>query len=321
MPRDAPLRCVILDDYQGVATVYADWSRLPEVSLSVVREHLATEDEVVARLQGATIVVVMRERTPLTTALLARLPDLRLVVTTGMRNASIDLEACRRRGITVCGTGSHKAPPAELTWALVLGLARAIVPEATAFRAGGPWQTTVGVDLAGSTLGLLGLGSIGSRVAAVARAFEMDVAAWSPHLTRERAEQAGARLVTRDELFAGSDIVSVHLVLSEATRGIVGPAQLAAMRRTAFLVNTSRAGLVDTAALLESLRAGHIAGAGLDVFDEEPAPLDDELRSLPNVLATPHLGYVTEGNYRTYFTEAVEDIVAWLAGRPVRVIG
>lgn len=314
------MRCVILDDYQGVATAYADWSRLPELSLTVVREHLGTEDQVVSRLDGATIVVVMRERTPLTAEVISRLPDLRLVVTTGMRNASIDLEACRRGGITVCGTASRKTPPVELTWALVLGLARAIVPEATAFRTGGPWQSTVGADLAGSTLGLLGLGSIGAKVAAVARAFEMDVVAWSPHLTLERAEAAGARLVTRDQLFAGADIVSLHLVLAETTRGIVGPAQLAAMRRTAFLVNTSRAGLVDTAALLESLRSGQIAGAGLDVFDQEPAPLDDELRSLPNVLATPHLGYVTEGNYRTYFSEAVEDIAAWLAGSPVRVI-
>jgi len=314
------VRCVILDDYQGVATSYADWSVLPGVSVTNIRDHLATDDAVAASLAGAEVVVVMRERTPLTRALLSRLPDLRLVVTTGMRNASIDLEACRERGITVCGTGSRSTPPVELTWALVLGLLRGIVPEATAFRAGGPWQSTVGVDLAGSTLGLVGLGKIGTRVAAVARAFEMDVLAWSPHLTEERAAAAGARLVPKDQLFADSDVVSLHLVLAEATRGIVGAAELDAMRPAAYLVNTSRAGLVDTAALLDALRSGRIAGAGLDVYDVEPVPLEDDLRALPNVLATPHLGYVTEGNYRTYFTEAVEDIAAWLAGEPVRVL-
>jgi phosphoglycerate dehydrogenase-like enzyme len=314
------MRCVILDDYQGVATSYGDWSMLTDLSVSAVREHLADDEDVAAAVGDAEVVVVMRERTPLTAELIARLPGLRLVVTTGMRNASIDLAACRERGITVCGTASRSTPPVELTWALVLGLARGLVPEATAFRTGGPWQSTVGSDLAGATLGLLGLGKIGTRVAAVARAFGMDVAAWSPHLTPDRASAADARLVSKEELFAGSDVVSLHLVLAAATRGIVGAAELGAMRRSAYLVNTSRAGLVDTPALVDALRSGRIAGAGLDVYDVEPVPPDHELRSLPNVLATPHLGYVTEGNYRTYFTEAVEDVAAWLAGDPVRVL-
>jgi phosphoglycerate dehydrogenase-like enzyme len=237
-----------------------------------------------------------------------------------MRNASIDLDACRELGITVCGTASSSTPPVELTWALILALTRHVVPESLALRTGDPWQSTIGTDLAGSTLGLLGLGKIGTRVAAVGRAFGMDVAAWSPHLTAERAEAGGARLVDRATLFAGSDVVSIHLVLSDATRGIVGGDELAAMRASAYLVNTSRAGLVDSAALLRALDANALAGAGLDVFDVEPLPADDPLRHHPRVLATPHLGYVTRGNYRTYFTEAVEDVAAWLAGDPVRLL-
>ena len=312
------MRCVILDDYQGVALSYADWSVLDGVEVSALREHLDGEDRVVAAVGDAEVLVVMRERTPLTRALLERLPGLRLVVTSGMRNASIDLAACRERGVTVCGTASASTPPVELTWALVLGLARHLVPEATAFSAGGPWQATVGRDLAGATLGLVGLGKIGTRVAAVGAAFGMDVAAWSPHLTPERAVAGGARLVDKRTLFAASDIVSLHLVLSDATRGIAGREELAAMRPSSYLVNTSRAGLVDTDALVEALRTGRIAGAGLDVHDAEPLPADHPLRGLPNVLGTPHLGYVSEGNYRRYFSEAVEDVAAWLAGRPVR---
>ncbi len=314
------MRCVILDDYQDVATSYADWSVLPDVTVEALRDHLA-DDALVDALAGTEIVVAMRERTPFTAELLDRLPDLRLLVTTGMRNASIDLEACREHGVMVCGTGSVSGHTAELTWALILGLLRGIVPEATSLRTGGPWQSTVGLDLAGSTLGLVGLGKIGTRMATVARAFEMDVAAWSPHLDEERAAAAGARLVSKAELFAGSDVVSLHMVLADSTRGIVGVGELASMRPTAYLVNTSRAGLVDGPALVDALRTGGIAGAGLDVHDVEPLPLDDELRTLPNVLATPHLGYVTQGNYRTYFTDAVEDVAAWLAGDPVRILG
>ena len=313
------MRCVILDDYQGVATSYADWSVLPGVEVTAQREHLAGE-ALVEALAGAEIAVLMRERTPLTRSLLDRLPALRLVVTTGMRNAAIDLDACRDHGVMVCGTASSSTPPVELTWALILGLVRRLVPEAVAFRDAGPWQSTVGGDLAGTTLGVLGLGRIGTRVAAVGQAFGMDVAAWSPHLTERRAAEAGVRPVSRHDLFAHSDVVSLHLVLSDATRGVVGAAELAAMRPTSYLVNTSRAGLVDTDALVDALSAGRIAGAGLDVHDEEPLPADHPLRRLPTVLGTPHVGFVTAGNYRRYFTEAVEDVAAWLAGAPVRVL-
>ncbi|WP_193608792.1 D-2-hydroxyacid dehydrogenase family protein [Nocardioides lijunqiniae] len=314
------MRAVILDDYQQVALSYADWSVLEGVEVSSVGEHLAGE-ELVRALEGAAVVVVMRERTPLTRELLERLPELRLVVTSGMRNASIDLEACRERGVAVCGTASSSAPPVELTWALILGLVRHLGPESASFRDGGPWQRSVGVDLAGATLGVVGLGKIGSRVAEIGRAFGMEVLGWSPHLTDERADEAGVRRAgSLVELMAAADVVTLHLVLSESTRGLVGAAELAAMRPAARLVNTSRAGLVDTGALVDALRAGRIAGAGLDVFDEEPVPLDHPLRSLPTVLATPHLGYVSAGNYRRYFTEAVEDVAAWRAGEPVRLL-
>lgn len=314
------LRCVVLDDYQGVALSSADWSGLDGVSVETVSEHIADADALVELLAGAQIVVAMRERTPFPERVLSRLEDLELLVTTGMRNASIDLPAAEEIGIVVCGTASSSAPPAELTWALILGLARHLVPEATALRAGDPrWQLTVGTDLHGATLGLLGLGKIGRQVAAVGHAFGMDVLAWSPHLTAERAEAVGARAAaSKLGLFAESDVLSLHLVLADATRGIVGAPELAEMKPSAYLINTSRAGLVDTAALVEALTTGRIAGAGLDVFDVEPLPADDPLRALPNLLATPHLGYVSEANYRRFFTDAVEDIAAWQAGSPVR---
>jgi phosphoglycerate dehydrogenase-like enzyme len=316
------VKCVVLDDYQDVSRRYADWSVLPEVAVEVRHEHLADEDAVATALAGAEVVVVMRERTPLTRTLLERLPDLRLVVTSGMRNASIDLAAAAERGVVVCGTASRSTPPVELTWSLILGLVRHLVPESTALRTGGPWQSTVGLDLAGATLGVVGLGKIGSRVARVAHAFDMDVLAWSPNLTDERADEHGARRAgSLTELMGAADVVTLHLVLSDRNRGLVGAGELAAMRPSAYLVNTSRAGLVDTDALVAALESGRIAGAGLDVYDAEPLPADHPLRRLPNVLGTPHLGYVTEGNYRTYFTEAVEDVRAWLAGAPVRVLG
>jgi phosphoglycerate dehydrogenase-like enzyme len=315
------VKCVVLDDYQDVAKQFADWSSLHEVDVVSVRRHLADADEVVRTLRGASVVVVMRERTPLTEGILARLPELELVVTTGLRNAAIDLAACRGRGITVCGTASRSAPPAELTWALVLGLLRGVSQEAAAMREGGPWQSTVGRDLAGSTFGVIGLGKIGTRVAKVAQAFDMDVLAWSPHLTEERADAAGVRLAaSKRDLMYDSDVVSLHLQLSWATRGIIDAGDIGAMRKDAYFVNTARAALVDNDALVAALQQGRIAGAGLDVFDEEPLPPDHPLRTLPNVLALPHLGYVTAANYRAYYTEAVQDIEAWLAGEPMRVI-
>lgn len=317
------LRCAVLDDYQGVALASADWGPLADrVDVRVLREHLTDRDALAAALAECEIVVVMRERTPMDAELLDRLPRLRLLVTSGMRNASIDLAAAARLGITVCGTSSSPEPPAELTWALILGLARHVATEARAVREGGPWQSTVGADLAGRTLGLVGLGRIGAQVARVGLAFGMNVLAWSPHLTEERAAEHGVRLAAgKRELMAGGDFVSLHMVLSDRTRGLIGEDELRAMRPHAYLVNTSRAGLVDGGALLSALREGRIAGAGLDVFDTEPLAPDDPLRTLPNVLALPHLGYVTERNYARFYGGAVEDIEAYLAGAPVRVLG
>ncbi|MGW1513887.1 D-2-hydroxyacid dehydrogenase family protein [Streptomyces sp. NPDC002394] len=317
------LRCAVLDDYQGVALTSADWSPLADrVDVRVLREHLTDRAALVAAVEDCEVLVVMRERTPVDAELLARLPRLRLLITSGMRNASIDLAACAARGVTVCGTASSSEPPTELTWALLLGLARHVPAEARAVREGGPWQSTVGSDLAGRTLGLVGLGKIGAKVARIGLAFGMDVAAWSPNLTEQRAAEHGARLAKdRLDLFSTSDFVSLHLVLSDRTRGLVGEPELRAMRPSSYLLNTSRAGLVDSDALLRALREGWIAGAGLDVYETEPLPADDPLRTLPNVLALPHLGYVTEANYGRYFGEAVENIEAFLAGSPVRELG
>jgi phosphoglycerate dehydrogenase-like enzyme len=312
--------CAVLDDYQGAALVSADWSVLaPDVEVTVLREHLADEDAVAAALAGVEIVVVMRERTPMTASLLARLPALRLLVTSGMRNAAIDREATVERGVVVCGTRSNSEPTAELTWALILGLARHLPEENAALRSGGPWQSTVGTDLYGATLGLLGLGRIGALVARVGLAFGMDVVAWSENLTAARADEVGVRLApSKEALLRESDVVSVHLVLGDRTRGLLGAPELALMRSSALLVNTSRAAIIDRAALVTALRDGRIAGAGLDVFEVEPLPADDELRALPTVLATPHLGYVTQRNYAGFFAEAVEDIAGFLAGAPIR---
>lgn len=316
------LRCAVLDDYQDAARRFGDWDRLGDaVELTVFTDHVADEAELVRRLAPFDAVVVMRERTPLPASLLAQLPRLRLIVTSGARNASIDLAAAREHGVVVSGTASRSDPPAELTWALILGLARHLVPEAAAMRTGGPWQHTVGTDLHGATLGVLGLGRIGSRVARVGAAFGMDVVAWSQNLTAERAEAGGARLApSKESLLAESDVVSIHLVLSERTRGLLGAPELARMKPGALLVNTSRAAIVDEEALLAALRSHRIAGAGLDVFGEEPLPAGHPFRDLPNVLATPHLGYVSEHNYSGYFTQAVEDVEAFLEGAPVRTL-
>jgi phosphoglycerate dehydrogenase-like enzyme len=315
------LCCAVLDDYQQVALASADWRALSDaLDVRVLHRH-AGEDELVSLISDCEIVVLMRERTPFTRSLIARLPALKLIVTSGMRNAAIDLEAARERGVTVCGTASRAEPPAELTWALILALARHVTQEAAAFRANGPWQSTIGVDLQGRTLGVLGLGNIGSRVARVGAAFGMRVLAWSENLTPDRARAAGAELVpSKRDLLEQSDVVSIHLVLSARTRGLLAADDLRRMKPTAYLVNTSRAPIVDRDALVRALRDGWIAGAGLDVFEEEPPAADDPLRSLPNVLATPHLGYVSRENYRTYYGEAVEDIAAFLNGMPIRTL-
>ncbi|MEU5541698.1 D-2-hydroxyacid dehydrogenase family protein [Streptomyces sioyaensis] len=316
-------RCAVLDDYQDIARSMADWSVLAgDVDVRTLQRPFGSEDEVVAAIGDCEIVVAMRERTPFPASLLARLPRLRLLITSGMRNAAIDLEAAARHGVTVCGTASNTEPPVELTWALILGLARNLVTESTAMRADGPWQSTLGADLHGRTLGLLGLGKIGTRVARIGQAFGMNVTAWSRNLTAERAAEAGVRLAaSKEELLEAGDFVSVHLVLSDRTRGLLGADELRRMRPTAHLVNTSRAAIVDQPALLRALRENWIAGAGLDVFDQEPLPAGHPLRTLPNVLALPHLGYVTRRNYEGYFQQAVEDITAFLAGSPIRELG
>jgi phosphoglycerate dehydrogenase-like enzyme len=317
------LRCAVLDDFQNVATTVADWSPVQDrVEVVPFTEHFASEDELASALADFDIAVTLRERVPFPASLLDRLPRLRLLVASGMRNSVIDHAAAERNGVTVCGTRSSSTPPVELTWALLLGLARGIVTENNALRDGGPWQSTVGADLHGRRLGLLGLGKIGSRVAQVGLAFGMEVTAWSENLTEERAEEAGVHLASsKEELLRRSDFVSVHLVLGDRTRGLLGTAELALLKPTAYLVNTSRAAIVDQDALLAALHEGRIAGAGLDVFDVEPLPAGHPLRSAPRLLATPHLGYVTRSNYRTYYGQAVEDIEAYLAGDPVRRLG
>lgn len=312
--------CLILDDYQNAALGFADWGRLSDrVAVSTIGEYIADREALVGRIAEAEILVIMRERTPFPADLLARLPRLKLLITSGMRNAAIDVAAARERGITVCGTDSSPTPPVELTWALIHGLARHLPTETANLRSGGPWQSTVGIDLAGATLGVMGLGKIGERVAQVGRAFGMEVLAWSRNLTAARAEEAGVALApSKEVLCEAADVLSLHLVLSDRTRGIVGQAELERMKPGAFLINTSRAGLVDQGALVRALEEGRLAGAGLDVFDTEPLPADSPFRRLPNVLATPHLGYVSQANYRRYFTQAVEDIEAWLGGAPIR---
>jgi phosphoglycerate dehydrogenase-like enzyme len=316
------LRCAVLDDYQRVALTSADWSVLTDrVDVRVHDRRVDDESTLAALLGGCEIVVLMRERTAFPRSLIARLPKLKLIVTTGMRNAAIDIDAAREHGIIVCGTASRAQPPAELTWALILALARKVAQEAGSFRANGPWQSTVGVDLHGRTLGVLGLGNIGRRVARVGAAFEMRVLAWSENLTADGARAAGAELASsKQNLLEQSDFVSIHLVLSARTRGLLGAPDLRHMKPTAYLVNTSRAPIVEREALIQALQEQWIAGAGLDVFEKEPPPADDPLRSLPNVLATPHLGYVSRDNYTTYYGEAVEDIAAFLGGAPIRVL-
>ncbi|PKT69272.1 hydroxyacid dehydrogenase [Streptomyces populi] len=316
-------RCAVLDDFQNVASRYADWSTLRDrVEVVSFTEHFATEDELAAALADFDFVVTLRERVPFPASLLNRLPRLKLLIASGMRNSVIDHAAAKAGGVTVCGTQSSSTPPLELTWALLLGLARGIVQESSALRNGGPWQSTVGADLDGRTLGLLGLGRIGSRVAQVGLAFGMKVTAWSQNLTRERANEFGVELASsKEELLSSSDFVSVHLALGDRTRGLLGAAELALLKPTAFLINTSRAAIVDQDALLAALHEGRIAGAGIDVFDVEPLPADHPMRTAPRLLATPHLGYVSRANYERYYGQAVENIQAYLDGAPVRVLG
>lgn len=314
------VRVAVLDDYQNVALKMADWSGLPAgTDVQVFSDHLDDIEAVAERLREFEVVVAMRERTPFQRDLLEKLPRLELLVTTGNQNAAIDVEAARELGAIVSGTGSLGFGTSELTWALILALARQITREDRAIREGG-WQVALGQGLRGATLGILGLGNLGTQVARIGAAFGMEIIAWSQNLTAERAQEAGAELVEFEELLERSDVVTIHLKLSERTRGLVGADELAAMKESAYIINTSRGPIIDEDALVEALETGAIAGAGLDTFDREPLPLDHALRSLPNTVLTPHVGYVIEDGYRVYYEHAVEDVAAFLAGSPIRVI-
>jgi phosphoglycerate dehydrogenase-like enzyme len=315
-----PMRLSILDDYQGVALTMADWSPLQgRVEIVVERKPFADEDEAARALAQSEIVAAMRERTPFPRSLVERLPNLKLLNTTGMRNASFDLAALRDRGVVVCGTEGGGLDTAELTWGLILGAARRIAEDHRSMR-DGRWQTRIGNRLAGKTLGVLGLGRLGSAVARVGLAFDMKVIAWSPNLTAERATAAGVERVDKEALLRHSDVLSVHMVLSPRSRGLVGRNDIALMKATAILVNTSRGPIVDVYAVIEALEAGRLGYAAFDVYDREPLPADHPLRRTPNVLLTPHIGYVTEENYRSSYPQIVENVVAFLDGNPVRVI-
>jgi len=315
------LRCVVLDDYQNVALKLADWSKVKgDIEVKVFNEHLGGADKVIAALQGFQIIVAMRERTAFPKKVIDALPEVKLLITTGMRNASIDTEAAKARGITVCGTGTFGNPTSAIAIGLMLELTRHIGYENARLHSGSPWQTTIGLDLEGMTLGVLGLGKLGARTANIAKAFGMKVIAWSQNLTAEKCREAGVDYAAKDDLFSQSDFITIHVVLSQRTRGLVCARELGLMKRTAYLINTSRGPIVDEPALIAALREGKIAGAGLDVFDVEPLPLDHPFRKMNNVVITPHLGYVSEQNYRRYFAETVEDIRAFLDGKPARVL-
>ena len=314
-------RCAILDDYQNIALKMADWSKVTnDVDINVFNEHLGGADAVVKALQGFSIVSAMRERTAFPRAVIEKLPDLKLLMTTGARNASIDVAACNERGIVVCGTPSVGSPTSGIAIGLMLELTRRIGYECNRMKSGVPWQTTIGPDLEGMTLGVLGLGKLGARTSKIAQAFGMKVIAWSQNLTAERCKEVGVDYVSKEDLFRQSDFITIHLVLSQRSRGLVGANEIALMKPTAYVVNTSRGPIIDEAALLAALRSGKIAGAGLDVFDVEPLPLDHPFRKLDNVSLTPHLGYVSSQNYRAYFGGVVDDIRAFLDGKPVRVM-
>ena len=311
------MNVAVLDDFQTVAHTIVDWSALGDnVHVVFFSEHVDGE-ELINRLAAFEIVVAMRERTAFPERILRRLPKLRLLVTTGMRNAAIDLNAARDAGVIVCGTDGLTWSTAELTWGLVIAAARNLIVEEASMRAGG-WQRTVGTDLAGRTLGLVGLGHLGVRVAHYGRAFDMRTVAWSPNLTVERAAEHGVTYLPKEQLFEQADVVSVHLVLGKRTRSLITEMDLRRMKPTSYLINTSRGPLVEEAGLLRALRERWIAGAAIDVYDTEPLPPDHELRRLGNVILTPHIGYVTHDTYASFFAGVVENIQAFLEGAPIR---
>lgn len=316
-----PLRCAILDDYQNVALALADWSPVQgEVAVDVFNRPFESLEQAAKALAGFQVVCLMRERTPFPRAMFERLPELKLVVTTGPRNASIDVKAATERGVVVCGTDSAGHPTAELAVGLMIDLARKISFENARMKAGEPWQVTVGEDLNGKTLGILGLGKLGTRVAKAGLALGMNVIAWSRNLTPEKCKEAGVGYASKEDLLKLSDFVTIHMVLSERSRGLIGAKELSLMKSSAYLINTSRGPIVDEKALVTALQGNKIAGAGLDVYDVEPLPRDHPFRSLKNTILTPHLGYVTKDNYRTFYGQTVEAIRAFLDGKPVRVI-
>jgi phosphoglycerate dehydrogenase-like enzyme len=315
------VRCAILDDYQNVALKIGDWSKLKgDVDIKAFNAHLDGPDKVVAALKDYAIVVAMRERTAFPKQVIDALPNLKLLITTGARNASIDTEAAKARGITVCGTGSFGSPTSGIAIGLMLELTRHIGYENARLHADAPWQTTIGPDLEGMTLGVLGLGKLGTRTANIAKAFGMKVIAWSQNLTPEKCQEAGVGYVSKEDLFRQADFITIHVVLSPRSRGLVGAKEFGLMKPSAFIINTSRGPIIDESAMLTALREKKIAGAGLDVFDIEPLPLDHPLRKMDNIVLTPHLGYVSDQNYRHYFAGVVEDIRGFLDGKPVRVL-
>ncbi len=316
------VRCAILDDYQNVALSLADWSKISkDVEIKVFNSHLGSRENVVKALQGFQVVCAMRERTPFLRDTIEALPDLKLLITTGMANRSIDLAACAERGITVSGTASYGNPTTGITFGLMIELTRRIGWENARLKAGEPWQVTLGADIEGQTLGILGLGKLGSRVAGVAKAFGMNCIAWSQNLTPERCKEVGVEYVSKDDLFRKADFVTIHLQLSDRSRGLITARELGLMKNTGYLINTSRGPIVEEAALIAALKSRSIGGAGLDVFDVEPLPLDHPFRKMDNVVITPHLGYVSRQNYEKYFPDIVDNIRGWLDGKPTRVLG
>jgi phosphoglycerate dehydrogenase-like enzyme len=314
-------RCAVLDDYQNVALKFADWEQIAtDVAVTVFHAPMNGADEVRRMLQDFHIVCMMRERTPFRRDTIAALPNLKLLITTGARNAAIDLAAAAEQGITVCGTGASGNPTTGITFGLILELTRRIGYENARLKSGASWQITLGPDIEGKTLGIIGLGKLGQRVSAIAKAFGMKVIAWSPNLTPEKCKEVGVDYATKDQLFCDADIVTIHMVLGDRSRGLVTAREFALMKPTAYIINTARGPIIEEQALIAALEERRIAGAGLDVFDTEPLPLGHPFRRLDNVVITPHLGYVSEQNYRQYFPDIVEDIRAFIAGNPVRVI-
>ena len=313
------LRCAILDDYFKLSLTSADWSKITDrVELTVFEQPFASQDDAANKLGDFEIILAMRERTPFPKTMFERLPKLKLLITSGMRNAAIDFEAAKAHNVVLCGTTFARDPTAPLTMGLILELTRNIGRENARMHAGVPWQSLLGIEIEGRTLGVIGLGKLGTKVAKLGQAFGMNVIAWSPNLTAEKCQEAGVTYASKEELFKNADVITIHVVLSPRSRGLVGAEDLARMKPTAFIVNTARGPIIDEAALLDVLQTKKIAGAGIDVFSVEPLPVDHPFRKLDNMVITPHLGYATEENFRGHYTQMVEAIDAWFKGDPPR---